>query len=457
MKTSSNRSTRLVLATGALTVLLAACGGGKGSTDSTSTGRSPVANSPATNSQGSAVIVRLAANNVAATNSAVTGKAAGDNLVDLTGNWPNWAGEDSGIVYDAENGVLQIPGDGSDIVLGVNRFDTPLTDGVSYSFEVDSSNPEAAAVLFMFDANGTIVPVPGSDGLAVARAGAPLQFVAPADIVGFYLQVQNQYQANEQSTLTAGLIEGESGTTGPLGDNLISPNASWPDWSGNDVGIAGADGLVTIPAPAEDTGNTIGVMRYDTALVADAEYELAALDPSDDGTAVLLFLFDENSQLIPFAGESMPMTWLVASPGEAKTFTAPTGVAGFAVQVQSPYQAGSATSVTPSLAPVEAGDGSENGDGGEGGDNGDGGDNNNGDEASIVSFVQTSGDGGYVLYDNDTLQWFDNACTDALTAAGKAIATVPWSEIEALTQLPGSAVCEDLISADTDRSMPEPE
>lgn len=440
MKISSVRSIRLALVASAITILLAACGGGNSSTESAPTGSPATNNAEATNSQITAFSVSLTSSNRVAADGAVVGKATGENLVDLTGAWPTWAGEDSGIVYDGESSVLRIPGDGSDLVLGVNRFETPLVEGVSYNFEVDASNPDAAAVLFLFDAAGAIVPVPGSDGLSVSRTGVPVQFVAPADIAGFYLQVQNQYQANEESTLTAGLIEGGPSAE-PMGENLINANDAWLDWSGNDVGISGENGTVSIPMPAQGTGNNIGVKRSEMALVANTKYELAALDLSDDGTAVLLFLFDENSQLIPFAGESMTMTWLAVAAGEAQMFTAPAGVVGYAIQVQSPYQASGVTSITPSLTTVGSG--------------GDGGDGDN--EAGILSLVRTSDDGGFVLYDNDTRQWFDNACADALVAAQMTVTTVPWTDIQALAQLPGVAVCDDLIATDSDLPMPDPQ
>lgn len=88
------------------------------------------------------------------------------------------------------------------------------------------------AILFLFDHRASIVPVPGTNGtLTVAKQGAPLVFVAPDDIAGFYLQVQNAWLAADPATLTVGLTLA-SGSGATDGSNLIQFDGLWTDWSG---------------------------------------------------------------------------------------------------------------------------------------------------------------------------------------------------------------------------------
>ncbi|MGB7303071.1 MAG: hypothetical protein WBD13_02235, partial [Burkholderiaceae bacterium] len=322
------------------TVLLSACGGSDSGPESTA---------PVNDARFENVGVSLTQSGVAS-DGAVT-KAAGDNLINLNTAWPTWAGADSGITFDAQTGQLLIPGDGSDVVLGVRRFDTELSDGVSYTLNVQSTDPQSAAVLFLFDTNGTIVPVPGTDGLASARDGEAITFTAPAGVAGFYLQVQNQYQASVASLISAELIEGASIGGGGVvgGDNLIDAQGPWLDWAGNATGINGDGGNVTIPASANGTGLVHGIKRFSTSLTANTEYELAALTGSGPDAAVLLFLLDASGQIISFSGNAGSTPWLTAIHTNALRFRAPEGVASFVVQVQGPLNASGFTGVLPSL------------------------------------------------------------------------------------------------------------
>ncbi|MGB7299682.1 MAG: hypothetical protein WBD34_10210 [Burkholderiaceae bacterium] len=321
------------------TVLLSACGG----SDS-----GPEATAPVTDARFETVGVSLTQSGVAS-DGAFT-KAPGDNLIDLNTAWPTWAGADSGITFDAQTGQLLIPGDGSDVVLGVRRFDTALSDGVSYTLNVQSSDPQSAAVLFLFDTNGTIVPVPSAEGLATARDGQAITITAPAGVAGFYLQVQNRYQASVASLISAELIEGAS--TGGGGDNLIDAQGPWLDWAGNTTGINGDGGNVTIPASANGTSLVHGIKRFSTSLIANTEYELAALTGSGPDAAVLLFLLDASGQIISFSGNAGSTPWLTAISTSALRFRAPEGVASFVVQVQGPINASGFTGVLPSLVAV---------------------------------------------------------------------------------------------------------
>ncbi len=277
-------------------------------------------------------------------------KALGENLLDLSGTWLNWSGSGSTVRFDPAIGALLIPASqpGLDMVLGVRRYDQSLTAGRSYTLTVQADNPAAAAMLFLFDAAGQIVPVPGTpDGqLRFARTDEPLSFTAPGDVAGFFLQVQNQWQAPSPTTLSATMATDQDNGDGP---NLITPVDDWRDWFGSPSGIVAQGTGLVIPPP---TGNIrIGVHRFATALVAGARYELSLEAASDDQAAALVFLIDSSGQIVDFADAATGIRspWLAATRNIRKQFLAPEGIAGFAIQAQSGWQASATATIIPSL------------------------------------------------------------------------------------------------------------
>lgn len=417
---------RAVLAAGILGLTLAACGGGDGDTVA------PAGNNATVGVTENTLSVSLTAGGVVSA-SGVSTKAVGDNLVNLDRVWPNWSGQSTGITYDAANAVLRIPGDDSDLVLGVQRYNTPLTAGTTYTLQANASNAEAAAVLFLFDTSGGIIPVPGNTGLIIAKTGSSVVFTAPANVAGFYLQVQNRYRATDQVTLTAGLIEGEVSGGNTFGPNLIDIQGPWPDWTGNPTGVNGDESTIGLAEPSTDVGIIFGVKRFNKPLRAGIEYDLESVFLSDfnHASSVLLFLFDDDGSLIPFADNSGSISWIAVAPSMSRRFTAPANVAGFAIQVQHPYFQGMGTTViaprfrevtSQSALPPMTGNGA-------------------------VSIVRTSDDGGFILYGDDIRQWFDNACVQSLGSAGIQVPTVSWDQIKLIRQVPGVAVCLDVIAA----------
>jgi|GEM_PF-6412875 len=127
-------------------------------------------------------------------------KATSENLLDLNRAWTRWNGTDSGIRFDASTETLTIPmANGDAMAIGVQRYELPLTEGASYTLIVTASDQAAAALIFLFDRSGSIVPLTDTQsGLSSAQPGAPLTFTAPADIAGFYIQVQNAWQATSR-------------------------------------------------------------------------------------------------------------------------------------------------------------------------------------------------------------------------------------------------------------------
>ncbi len=283
-----------------------------------------------------------------------TRKAAGGNLLDLTGTWQSWTGSGSPVVWDETLDSLLIPASSPDsaMVIGVRRYVQPLAAGRTYTLDVTADNDAAAAVMFLYDAQGAIVPVPDTPagGLRFATNGQPLTFSSPGNVAGFYLQVQNQWQAPTEATLTAMLSAGgQIGVDG--GPNLVTIDGNWPDWLGVESGIRADRSAVVIPPPENGTGNRIGVQRFPTPLTANARYELSLEAASDNDAAALLFLFDADGQIMPFTDSATGITgpWVAATGNKRRQFVAPADIAGFAIQVQSGWLATAESRITPSL------------------------------------------------------------------------------------------------------------
>lgn len=298
---------------------------------------------------------------LAVTLSAATDEKSGDssNLIDISDRWTAWDGTVSNVWYDPATDALRIgtPEAGRDMAIGVRRFDRPLTAGMRYTLAVRSNSAQAAVLLFPFDASGKIIPVDTGTGstFVTARDGAPLSFVAPADVAGFFLQVQNRWRATTTAVLDAELVATPSG--GPAGPDLVALTGPWTDWNGNPTAVTydPVGQRLLLPPPAAGLGNTFAVRRFATALVAGNEYELSAGPGAANGTAVLLFLFDAQGRAIPFDRSTFTTRgpWLQAVAGLPMTFRAPAGVARFAIQVQSPWQATDLTWIDPSLERIE--------------------------------------------------------------------------------------------------------
>lgn len=339
-----------------------------GGASAESTGAStaiPATTTPAPNTAPTTAPLPVVADGAAAVALSLSPLAAGlppvDILPSLAGDWPTWSGDPSGITYDGDVNGLVIPASspGQDLVFGVRRFELALTEGTTYSLAMQSADPAAAVIIFLFDATGALVPVPGSPGLAAARDGEPLTFAAPAGVTGFYLQVQNSWQAVDQATVSPILVD-----TGPLSVvNLFEPSDPWTDWAGvpqAEVAFDPDTGLVVLEAPAEGDNVRLGVQYRSLSLTAGTTYELAVVGPSLQ-SSVLLFLFDQDYQLVPVG----PASWLTATTGtpvrqngcgdcfrDATRFVAPAGVTSVAVQIQGPWGVPQTTSLLPSLVAV---------------------------------------------------------------------------------------------------------
>lgn len=330
-----------LLASVTTTLFLAACGG---NTDSAVNGD---------------MSIRLSGSASTTSNGHIVAKAVSDNLLDLNRSWGTWSGETSGVTYNADTGMLSIPASSDSVamVTAVERYELPLVAGTEYTLAVQASHPEMAAVLFLFDTNGAIVPVPGvTDSLASIRPTAPLTFVAPQNIAGLYLQVQNRWQATEDGALSADLTtqEGNEEETGN-GDviELLDPAVSWTAWdgTGNSVVYDNNAQAVVIDTPQAGAGNRHGIHRYFIALTAGDTYTLRTLNASDAGASTLLFLFDGGGALVPFANPETDteQNWIAAAAGESVSFVAPEGITSVVVQVQSGWMASEPTRLVPSL------------------------------------------------------------------------------------------------------------
>ena len=281
---------------------------------------------------------------------------AGPDLLDLQGTWPAWGDESSSIAFDPSTNRLLItqPTSDSGISLGVRRFDGELTAGNWYSLTVDAQSTGAAALLFLIHSDGRISPAVTdvNGGLMLATDDQPLSFTAPENIVGFYLQVQSDYQATTEGSLTANVITQfvpDPGTTPDPGGELISIAQQWPLWDGSSSQVSYDAQTERLRIDAPVNGNAIGARKLGFGLQAGSSYQLSALQNTDPGASVLLFLFDAQHRVIPFSGATGQTPWLATSSNAATIFTAPEGVADIGIQVQSSYQAGETAYLIPSL------------------------------------------------------------------------------------------------------------
>lgn len=282
----------------------------------------------------------------------------GDDLIDLDGPWLTWAGQPTRVTFDAATGLLRVPSAGENLSTGVRRFDRALIEGYEYTFALRSSNNSGAvAILFPFDANGQTVPVPGvaSGELAIARIGQPVLFTAPAGIAGFFIQVQNAWQARPDDTAMLGLVVDELNPDDPTaGTALNDLDGRWYNWAGRPSSITWRENRLLIPPPGDNSPLTIGVRRFSSALIEGATYELGAL--LDARSSVLLFLFDQNQVLIPYRihGDDNERAWHAASNAAPIRFTVPGGVSSIGLQVQGAYQATAGNEILPYLKQINA-------------------------------------------------------------------------------------------------------
>ncbi len=316
--------------------VLAACGGGKS-----------VSQAPQSDQTMS---IRLAQSGLVSGDSRASKETV--NLIDLGKPWQNWDGSSSEVYYDWNAGQLRLPAAGwQDVAIGVQRVDQPLTQGVQYRMDVQASDNGAGATLFLFDWNGNLIP---TGALTFAKNGAPLWFTAPANVAGFYVQVQSDWNAGASSTLNAQLVDGgndSNSNQSSNGDELIKLEGDWSDWDGQSQGVFydSSKGRLVIP-PAYSASSKRGVRRYQTALSAGVEHELSISAATDPAANVALFLVDANGQTISFSDSNASSgQWISVSGSEKKRFWPPAGVAGYVVQVQSGYQSQNWADIRPSL------------------------------------------------------------------------------------------------------------
>lgn len=286
------------------------------------------------------------------TNSALK-SGPGTNLVDLSDHWQTWLGYASPVSYDQNTDTLQIPAPaGNDeLTHAIRRYDIQLVQGTRYHLTVSATDSRAGAVLFLILQSGEVLPaVSDNNGaLVVATPGSPVSFAAPAGVAGFYLQVQNAWRSATGTSLRAEVSPDEG--TGSAGDNLVTLDAPWTDWTGQPtpVHVDAATAQLVVPPPASRIGNTYGLRRFEQPLVAHEEYELSALQASDDQVAVLLFLLDSSGHPIPFINGANQSPWLKATMRQTARFVAPAGVAGFGIQVQSGWNMDRESRISPAL------------------------------------------------------------------------------------------------------------
>lgn len=153
-------------------------------------------------------------------------------------------------------------------------------------------------------------------------------------------------------------------STGPgvKSANLISLDGDWPSWSGQYTGIwfDSSKNQLHIPAPAWPGQIISGVRRFDVPLQANREYSLT-LSATDSDAAAMIFLLGYSGELLEITNATTGVTaaWAGARLKDELRFVAPSGVAGFFIQVQNAWSATSATNLAANLSTAnEVADGS---------------------------------------------------------------------------------------------------
>jgi len=158
------------------------------------------------------------------------------NLISMAGDWPSWSGQYTGIYYDGATNQLTIPAPAwqGQIITGVRRFDVGLDAGKEYSLSLTASDNDAAVIIFLLDQSGQIINVTdATTGVSAPWAGAreknELKFVAPSGVYGFYIQIQNAWNATAATNLAANLDVAATGgrDTQDTGDGGVQ--LAWGD------------------------------------------------------------------------------------------------------------------------------------------------------------------------------------------------------------------------------------
>lgn len=294
--------------------------------------------------------------------SAVSKDTSGNNLIDMRGEWPSWEGSSTNIQYDSNTASLRLPATGNgEIAIAVRRFDQTLTEGAQYTLSIDAADERAAAVLYLLQANGELNPITArttgvTANWARSSPGVPLSFIAPSGVVGFYLQVQSAWQESSAQNLAAELSftgsndQGGSQGTGQTAFFTLAGN--WPDWYGKQTGIRydANNNLLTLPPTGSSQGLVVGVRRYTQTLTAGQVYSLDTAG-STSGSAVILYLRNNNGAQISVTNADTGVTRDVVrvDGGQRTSFVAPDGIATIDVQLQSPWQASTRSTIRAEL------------------------------------------------------------------------------------------------------------
>ena len=196
--------------------------------------------------------------------------AAGNELIDLAGQWSDWNGQTQGVYFDGGSGqlVLPTPSAGRSQSQGVKRFSTSLQSGQEYVFSAtQASDTGSAALLFLYDGSGQptwFSTVSGQSVQSLYVGGTnQVAFYAPAGVTGFAVQVQSAQWSGAQATIRPSLVAGSASSTG------------------QGVSSGGTTTAPPPPEPAPSGGATQGSNgeRPRVVVITDANY--SGGDPDD--------------------------------------------------------------------------------------------------------------------------------------------------------------------------------
>jgi hypothetical protein len=150
-----------------------------------------------------------------------TSPAPVNSLLDLSGSWPTWSGEDSGIRYNSSTDQLDIPppASGENQRVGVREFSVSLSENTEYTATMNSTHNGAEARIYLNRGGEAVNYVDADTGLSrdwhpVLRTNA-LRFVAPAGIESVTVQVQGPWQGTSDTSVLFSLAASGTGVAPP--------------------------------------------------------------------------------------------------------------------------------------------------------------------------------------------------------------------------------------------------
>lgn len=293
------------------------------------------------------------------------GSGSGSNLINMSGEWPNWDGSASGITGSSTGITVPAVASGQNMRQGVKAMQELLTADTQYMLSVTSTNSLGKALVFPKGDDGTsIVPIKDAGGGSVNESGAfaaaevgvdkSVTFHLDQDASEFFVQVENGWQASTSTTMTVTLQAVNGSGSGSTASSEISMNVPWKhQWTANaaqGVSFSATSNSLTVQA---NSSSPI-VHKYEQALSSSKQYRLSVTN----ATAKIYLRNGGTTVLATGQSDGAP-----ATDGSDLIFNFTGSVDNFFIELQLPTSGGN---VSVALVEESAGTGGSGGGSGSG-------------------------------------------------------------------------------------------